>query len=82
MNADRLFCSEPSSVIETPKTDRGSSIGELMDVISVCQLIIVEEGIPFHLVRRFDQRRISVRLELSGEMEFESDGVGEAIDSK
>ena len=38
------FCCKPSSIVETPKTNRRSSIGVQMDVVRVSQLVVVKES--------------------------------------
>lgn len=40
------FCCEPSSIVETPKTERGGSISVKIYVMWVRHLFIVEKGDP------------------------------------
>ena len=75
------FCCKPSSIVETPKTDRWSSIDVQMDVVRVSRLVVVKESDSFPIGRRLSHGLISARLELSREMEVESDGTEEAINS-
>ena len=39
-------CSEPSSVVEAPKTDRRCRSGEQVDILGVGRLVVVEKGDP------------------------------------
>ena len=75
------FCCKPSSVIETPKTDRRSSIDVQMDVMRVSRLIVVKECDSVPVGVRLSHGWISARLELPREMEVKSHGTEEAIDN-
>ena len=75
------FCCKPSSVVETPKTNSRNSIDVQMDVVWMSRLVVVKESNSVPVGGRLSHRRISVQLELPREIEVESHGTEEAIDS-
>ena len=43
------FCCKPSSIVETPKTARRSSINVQIDVVHVNRLVVVSDSVPSRL---------------------------------